>query len=211
MIFQCGDMWSAYDDADLFCITTNSYIKFDGKLVMGRGIARQVRDRWKGMEDPARSAWRKFDWHAGQEVQRTCGHLGTYGLLVSEYWPRAKIGLFQVKLNYSDKANLTLIENSAKILSDWCLAHPRAKVHLNFPGVGNGQLSISEVWPIITPHLNQALFELPSDAVTIWVLQEKEWNEIGNMKLSDPTFFKDEDSYVGYKETITHFGWPAPN
>ena len=35
-----GDMWSAYDGADLFLVTTNSVVTHDGKLVMGAGIAR---------------------------------------------------------------------------------------------------------------------------------------------------------------------------
>ena len=41
-----GEMWDAYDDADLFLITTNASLKQNGALVMGRGIVRQARDRF---------------------------------------------------------------------------------------------------------------------------------------------------------------------
>jgi len=43
MKFQKGDMWTAYKDSDLFLITTNSFVRKDGELVMGRGIAQQAK------------------------------------------------------------------------------------------------------------------------------------------------------------------------
>lgn len=46
-----GDMWSAYDGADLFLVTTNGVVTRDGKLVMGAGIARQARDRFPGLDE----------------------------------------------------------------------------------------------------------------------------------------------------------------
>ncbi|MCO5205659.1 MAG: hypothetical protein M9928_11545, partial [Anaerolineae bacterium] len=47
--YRQGDMWSAWDSADLFVITTNSTLRADGALVMGRGIARQARNRFPGI------------------------------------------------------------------------------------------------------------------------------------------------------------------
>lgn len=49
-IFQRGDMWRAFDDADLFLITTNAVLKSNWALVMGRGIAKQARDRFPGID-----------------------------------------------------------------------------------------------------------------------------------------------------------------
>ena len=37
--FQRGDLWTAFAPTNLFLITTNSTIRKDGALVMGRGIA----------------------------------------------------------------------------------------------------------------------------------------------------------------------------
>jgi hypothetical protein len=43
-----GNMWSAYPQADLFLITTNSTLKNDGCLVMGKGIALEAAQRFPG-------------------------------------------------------------------------------------------------------------------------------------------------------------------
>lgn len=117
-------MWAAYDDADLFLITTNSTLKKNGALVMGRGIVRQARDRFPGL-----------DVTLGGEISRRCGDLGKYGLLVSPRWPVAKLGAFQVKTDYRRPASLSLIRQSAIALLAWCEEHPGAAVHLNYPGV----------------------------------------------------------------------------
>ncbi|MFW6042645.1 MAG: hypothetical protein ACOC9C_03095, partial [Chloroflexota bacterium] len=87
-------MWTAYDDADLFLITTNSTLKKNGALVMGRGIAQQARNRFPGL-----------DLALGREIARRCGNRGEYGLLVSPRWPAAKLGAFQVKTDYGRPAS----------------------------------------------------------------------------------------------------------
>ena len=38
-IFKTGNMWTAFDETALFLLTTNSTVKRNGALVMGRGIA----------------------------------------------------------------------------------------------------------------------------------------------------------------------------
>jgi len=146
--FQCGDIWSVYEQADLFLVTTNATLKGNGALVMGRGLARQARDRFPGI-----------DLAFGQAIAARCGHLGRYHLLVSPHWPRAKLGAFQVKQDYRHQADLRLIREGVAALSGWCTAHPEAQVALNFPGIGHGHLSRSAVLPIIA--------QLP-DQVTIW-------------------------------------------
>jgi len=141
-------MWSVFDDADLFLITTNSTIRRDGALVMGRGIARQARDRFPGLAAVL-----------GRQILSCCGNQGEYGLLVSPHWPEAKLGAFQVKRHFSQPADLDLIRHSTAALCAWCTEHPQALVHLNLPGVGNGRLQREDVLPIIA--------QLP-DRVTIW-------------------------------------------
>lgn len=136
--FCRGDMWTAYDDADLFLITTNSTLKKNGALVMGRGIARQARDRFPGL-----------DVTLGREIARRCGSRGEYGLLVSPRWPAAKLSAFQVKTDYARPAALSLIRLSAIALLIWCEEHPGAAVHVNCPGIGNGGLARAEVLPLL--------------------------------------------------------------
>lgn len=147
--FRTGDMWKAFDRADLFLITTNSTLKRRTyALVMGRGIARQARHRFPGLEEAL-----------GRQILRTCGNQGEYGLLVSPRWPAAKLGAFQVKRHYSQPACLELIRRSTAVLCCWCADHPHASVHLNFPGIGNGRLPREDVLSSVA---------ILPDQVTIW-------------------------------------------
>jgi hypothetical protein len=134
MILCKGNMWSEYDGADLFLITTNSTIKQTGALVMGRGIAKQARDRFKGL-----------DLALGRRIE----HLSTYGLLVSEKWPERKIGAFQVKWDYRTHADLGLIGYSVARVEQFIIDNVVMTVHLNFPGIGYGNLERKDVLPII--------------------------------------------------------------
>ncbi len=149
--FRTGDMWSMYDDVDLFLLTTNSAIISKGSLVMGRGIARQARDRFPGL-----------DAALGKRIKNVCGNQGQYGLLISPRWPKAKLGAFQVKQHYSRPASLELIRQSTTALCAWCAEHPNAHIALNFPGIGNGRLRREDVLPIVMQLSGQvAIWEYP--------------------------------------------------
>lgn len=115
---------------------------------MGRGIARQARNRFPGL-----------DTALGQQILSVCGSQGEYGLLVSPRWPKARLGAFQVKRHYSQPASLELIQHSTAALCTWCFEHPGASIQMNFPGIGNGSLRREDVLPIVA--------QLP-DQITIW-------------------------------------------
>lgn len=133
MILERGDMWSVFDKSDHFCITTNSYIRKDGALVMGRGIAKEAAQRIPGIE-----------FRAGRQVKLECGHLGVYQPIYCD-----PIVLFQVKRHFSSPASIDLIRLSCAALSVWASAHTNDRFDLNFPGVGNGKLRREDVLPII--------------------------------------------------------------
>ena len=148
MVLEHGDVWSVFGKTDLFLITTNSFIKRDGRLVMGRGIALEATKRIPHVA-------KVF----GDKVTSRCGHLGNYGLLI---WKRRKeqsIAIFQVKRFFSDSAELELITMSAKQLASLAEKYPDARFDLNFPGIGFGKLNREEVLPIIE--------QLP-DNVHVW-------------------------------------------
>ena len=140
-----GDMWSVYDRADLFLVTTNGVVTKDGRLVMGAGIAKQACDRFPGLDE----ALGKAALAAG----------APYGLLVSPRWPKAKLGVSQTKGEWKAGASPALIDLGTHMLLEWCEEHPTAQVHLNMPGVGLGGLPRELVLPILKP--------LP-DTVTVW-------------------------------------------
>jgi hypothetical protein len=84
--FMVADMWTAYQSADLFLITTNATITARGALVMGRGIARQAKERFPDLGVAL-----------GKRIQAVWANQGVYGLFVSPRWPAAKLGAFRVK------------------------------------------------------------------------------------------------------------------
>ncbi len=135
-IFKKGDMWDKFGKVDLFCITTNNIITKDGRLVMGAGIAKEARDRLPGIDQDLASSIRFEN-----------------SFLPRSLWIKNEIqqvmAAFQVKEHFRDKANITLIRQSCTVLFAEILSKPIITVALNFPGIGYGGLSRSEVLPII--------------------------------------------------------------
>lgn len=141
-------MWSAFDGADLFLITTNSQKKVGGRLVMGAGIAKEANERFPGLD---------------LLLASRIPNLGVYGLLVSENWPERKFGAFQTKIAYKDESPLWLIHYSALMLDKFIRDNPVMNVHLNFPGVGLGRLDKEHVLPLI---------DFLPDNVHVWQYKE---------------------------------------
>lgn len=144
-VFRTGNMWDVFDEVDHFVITTNAIIKANGAVVMGAGIAKQVRDRFPGI-----------DVEIGQAIQEHKSG-GFYGCIIGK-----KLGVFQVKYHFKHRALPELISNSARMLADHARAHPERTYALNYPGIGNGKITVREV----EPYLRQ----LP-DNVQIWTYQ----------------------------------------
>jgi len=142
--FRTGNMWDVYPTADLFVITTNSFITRDHRLVMGRGIAREACARFPGLET-----------RLAEAVARRCGHLREYNLVIDR---KTRIAAFQVKYHWADMATPRLIRASAIALRNLVAERP-LHVHMNFPGIGNGRLDRADVLPL--------LMDLP-ETVTIW-------------------------------------------
>ena len=128
-----GQMWETWPTTDYFIFTGNSFIKRNGALVMGRGIAREVRDKWPGI-----------DVEIGQALSTKMRDAGFYGLMLEK-----KIGVFQVKHHFADPAELILIAASAELLRIEAEDHPTTRYALNFPGIGNGHLKYDHVLPLL--------------------------------------------------------------
>lgn len=148
MRLMTGDMWSAFDSADLFLICTCGVVTRDNRLVMGAGIALEARDRFPGLDKALGLAVQAGDWKASKNAFH-------YGLLTSG----KKLGCFQTKYQWRDPAEMDLIALGMAELVLWCSYHPNDSVHLAYPGIGLGGLSIEQVEPYIK--------QLP-DNVSIW-------------------------------------------
>ena len=133
-------------------ITTNSYLTKDLRLVMGRGAALELKTISPGI-----------DQIFGNIINRTCGHLGVYGLIKIDH---ALCGAFQVKHHFRDKADLELIQFGVVLLTAEARNMDQI-VHLNYPGIGNGKLSKEEIRPLLN---------ILPDNVHVWELKEdKSW------------------------------------
>lgn len=144
MIIETGDMWQIFNQTDLFCITTNSTITRNDRLVMGRGIALQARNKLPNI-----------DLYLGKQIK----FHRDYGLVIVSNFRPQLIAAFQVKYHWREFADLSLIILSTDKLKTYITKTKPLRVDLNYPGIGNGKLNEADVFPLIV--------ELP-DCVHIW-------------------------------------------
>lgn len=143
-IHRTGNMWNEINKYDLFCITTNGTIRKDGCLVMGRGIAFEAISRFPDVQRLAGAEILEFNACRAKRGDPP----RPYGFLVlRNYEP--SVGLFQVKYNWWEQADVKLISLATLKLSRLAVDFPGMKIALNFPGIGNGKLSEDVVRPII--------------------------------------------------------------
>lgn len=138
--------------SDLLLVTTNAYVKTNGKLVMGRGAAYQMTQRYP---------WTPLEFGRMVEFHARTHQNEPYGLLISTMRMKPALGIFQVKRVYSDAADLGLIAYSVGLLTEYANTHPTTAIAMNYPGIGNGRLRVADVEPLLKP--------LP-DNVEIWTL-----------------------------------------
>jgi hypothetical protein len=156
MKLRFGDMMAHRSECDYFLFTGNSTVKSNGCLVMGRGLARQVRDAFPGV-----------DLKLGEAIDQTCYREASsptrsqtnrkYHLIIGQ-----KLGVLQVKTRYDWPANPGLISDSLGVLRKYLEMQPEQTFFLNYPGIGNGQLAREDVAPLLDEHLGDV------DNITIW-------------------------------------------
>ena len=149
MILEKGDMWSQWGKTDLWLFTGNSYINKKCELVMGRGLALEVKTKFPALPR----------YLGGYIKSMRGGHLGVYGFIPWNLLGEDNIGVFQVKRHFRDNAELSLIGYSVITLKQHIERFRPDRVDLNCPGTGYGRLARRDVLPIIS--------ELP-DCVHVW-------------------------------------------
>jgi hypothetical protein len=143
MIEMVGDLWTQ-SDADAICITTNGYIRKDGSAAMGRGCAKQAREKIKGIEFKLGRALKTF----GNKV----AYLGKYNGQV--------ILSFPVKNHFNDHAEIDIIAKSANELKYIADNHEFKKIMLPRPGCGYGHLSWTEVRQVLRSILDDRFYSV---------------------------------------------------
>jgi len=138
-----GNIWDYHKKGHWIVITTNGFVKKNGAAVMGRGIAKQAKDRFKGIE-----------FYLGNHIKEK----GNIPCIIEEF----RIMTLPVKSNWWQKADLDLIEQSMKrlitIISAFVLRGAIEKfpapIYLVRPGCGNGGLDWKDVKPVIEAYLD---------------------------------------------------------
>ncbi len=124
-----GNLWSY--DADWKVVTTNGIIKKNGEAVMGRGVARQAKDRFPKLP------------------YRLARHLKTRGNHVAVF-EDIKVITFPTKHHWKNPSSLKLIEQSCIEIAS--LPYSETFV-MPKPGCGLGGLD----WEIVRPILEERL------------------------------------------------------
>ena len=144
-----GDIWKFHDAGEWICVTTNGFIKANGRAVMGRGTALQCVQRYKGASLLLGIAIR------------------SHGNVTNIFMEHEKIIAFPVKHNWWEKADPKLIRDSAERLAVMFFVDPPDKVYLPWPGCGNGGLRWKHVNGIISPILDDRFIVVEYDPETV--------------------------------------------
>lgn len=123
-----GNMWNLESEYDAICITTNSVIKANGELVMGKGNALEAVKRYP----PLAMLLGKYVKKYGNRAFRIKTSVGN---IVS----------FPTKENWRDNSDIKLIIKSCKELVIMADKFNWNKILLPRPGCGCGGLKWNEV------------------------------------------------------------------
>lgn len=149
-----GNLWDLVQPTEAIVITTNGTIAFNGRGVMGRGIALEAKRRIKGIE-------RILGDHLA-----THGNHAWYLARGSDKYPGPQFGIIfmPVKHEWWQNADPDLIVQSAHELVKLADAEQRIfepAAHIEWeniwmprPGCGNGHLDWDDVRPLIEPILD---------------------------------------------------------
>lgn len=147
----------------IFCVTTNGYLKKNGEAVMGRGIAKQFKDLLPeyvnehilGQEIKKYGNRVNYLNHIGKTlffsfpVKQISGICNGSNVVSGKFY---KIGSFVPGFHL--KANLVLIENSAKQLREIVDQMSIEKAYLPLPGCGCGELNWYDVKQILEKYFD---------------------------------------------------------
>ena len=151
MLEKKADLWVV--DADLRVISTNPVTRNDGAAVMGRGCAKEAKERFPGLEY---HFGRLLDKH-GNRVMRLAETApdGTHALgLFSKDRTGTVLASFPVKKHWREEAMPELIRRSADQLLALADKFGYERIALPRPGCGNGRLLWADVKVLLEPVLD---------------------------------------------------------
>ncbi len=135
-----GNLWTY--PAHVRVITTNGFVKNDGKAVMGRGCALE-----------ATKLYPDISLTLGNLLKKHGNHVNI--LRFGEFFPKDSLVSFPVKHHWYQEADLQLIERSCQELVALAGNYDHSTVFvLPRPGCGNGKLSWADVKPVLEQYFD---------------------------------------------------------
>lgn len=147
MINVTGDLFA---QRGWLCVTTNGFVKNNGRAVMGAGCAKFARDNIPDI-----------DLVLGRNIRTRGNKVACIGT-----WDSNKVFSFPVKHNWWEHADIALITQSAYDLRDMWLSvqdgNPKnaVDVYIPRPGCGNGKLDYRNVEPVLARILTNDHFKI---------------------------------------------------
>lgn len=154
------DLFSFIGVADAICITTNGYVTKGGRAVMGRGCAREAKERWPGIDLALGNAIRK-----NGNITQVIGFSKNSYIVALPVKPASRIisdpqkevvshmaGRFKKGERvpgWALKADLNIIKESIKQLIELADTFEWKKVVLPRPGCGAGELDWKDIEGIL--------------------------------------------------------------
>lgn len=133
-----GNPYESCNSRDVICVTTNGTIKKDGQAMMGRGVARFVRDTFQNIDTKLGNLIKAY----GNRV---------FNLGTQEYSGKQLILFsFPNQADMSSKIDAKLIKKSIDELVDLCNKFQlKGKVYLPVPCVRIGDATWQEIKPLL--------------------------------------------------------------
>lgn len=138
------EMFNVWDETDLFLTTTCSTLHKNKELAIGTSHYRHTLEHLKIPDLPLflgksvlERVVKKQQLGDYTDIYYQDGnwfYYNTYGLMVSERWPKAKLGMFQTQTGYNVSTDYEIVEYSARMLKNWCDKNPSKRVDMPFAG-----------------------------------------------------------------------------
>ena len=149
-----GDICSAkiLELADAICVTTNGVVKGSKRAVMGAGCAKDMNEKFEGL-----------DYELGEAILKN-GHItqiiSTRVIVFKKFKKSIFIVSFPTKHVYWEKSDLVLIETSTQQLVELAGGNPQWKrIILPRPGCQHGRLDWTiDVKPLLKEHLDDKFY-----------------------------------------------------
>lgn len=142
------EQFTAPDRDKLLVFTANGVLDRKGRLIMGAGIAKEIRDKYPGIDEWFGNALiRKSDiLEKVITYNKEEAHAFHFNILRGVYKGQSICAL-QTKLHFSNPSTLELVSESLERLKQIVFAYK--EVHLVMPGVGHGKLPLSKILPLV--------------------------------------------------------------